>query len=112
LSRHSILDAVWGNRRGTGKNTVDAFVRLLRNAIVYDPSSKRVFAMNGRSKTSSAINPVDNKVVGTVALGGGPEFSVADGQGPGATPLTRMPFGPNCFASDLTKFMVAAFVSA
>ena len=32
--------------------------------------------------------------------------------GPGATPLTRMPFGPNCLARDLTKFMVAALVCA
>jgi DNA-binding response OmpR family regulator len=30
LSRWAILDAVWGNRRDVGENTVDAFVRLLR----------------------------------------------------------------------------------
>ena len=32
--------------------------------------------------------------------------------GPGATPFTRIPFGPSCLASDLTKFIVAAFVFA
>ena len=32
--------------------------------------------------------------------------------GPGATPLTRMPFGPSCLASDFTKFIVAALVWA
>jgi DNA-binding response OmpR family regulator len=30
LSRCAILDAVWGNRRDVGENTVEAFVRLLR----------------------------------------------------------------------------------
>jgi len=28
--------------------------------------------------------------------------------GPGATPFTRMPLGPSCFAKDFTKLMVAA----
>ncbi|HME13679.1 MAG TPA: YncE family protein [Candidatus Acidoferrum sp.] len=51
------------------------------DAIVYDPASKRVFAMNGDGDSSTAINAADNKVVGTVALGGGPEFTVADGHG-------------------------------
>ena len=32
--------------------------------------------------------------------------------GPGATPFTRMPFGPSCLASDFTKFIVAALVCA
>ena len=32
--------------------------------------------------------------------------------GPGATPLTRMPFFASCFARDFTKFMVAALVCA
>lgn len=30
LSRCAILDAVWGNRRDVGGNTVEAFIRLLR----------------------------------------------------------------------------------
>jgi len=30
LSRCAILDALWGNRRDVGENTVEAFVRLLR----------------------------------------------------------------------------------
>jgi len=51
------------------------------DAIVYDPVSKRVFAMNGDSATSTAINAADSRIVGTVTLGGGPEFTVADGQG-------------------------------
>jgi YVTN family beta-propeller protein len=51
------------------------------DAIVYDPASKRVFAMNGDGDSSTAINAADGTVAGTVALGGGPEFTVADGKG-------------------------------
>jgi DNA-binding beta-propeller fold protein YncE len=51
------------------------------DAVVYDPSSKRVFAMNGDSGTSTAIEAKDNHVIGTFDLGGGPEFTVADGNG-------------------------------
>ena len=51
------------------------------DAIVYDETTKRVFAMNGDSGSSTVINAADNKVLGTVALGGGPEFTVADGKG-------------------------------
>lgn len=51
------------------------------DAIVYDPASKRVFAMNGDGDSSTAINAADGKVVGTVELGGGPEFTIADGKG-------------------------------
>jgi YVTN family beta-propeller protein len=51
------------------------------DAIVYDPSTHRVFAMNGASSTSTVIDAVTGRVVGTIALGGGPEFAVADGLG-------------------------------
>src|SRR5712692_3657329 len=51
------------------------------DAIIYDPATKRVFAMNGDSDSSTAINAADGTVVGTVELGGGPEFPVADGKG-------------------------------
>lgn len=51
------------------------------DAIMYEPSTKQVFAMNGDSDSASVINPADGKVVGTVDLGGGPEFAVADGKG-------------------------------
>jgi DNA-binding beta-propeller fold protein YncE len=48
---------------------------------VYDPASKRVFTMNGDSKTSTVIDAPTGKVLGKIDLGGGPEFPVADGQG-------------------------------
>jgi len=51
------------------------------DAIVYDPASRRVFAMNGGSESSTAIDAASGSVAGTVALGGGPEFATADGSG-------------------------------
>jgi len=51
------------------------------DAIIFDPATKRVFAMNGGSDSTTAINASNGSVDGTIALGGGPEFSVADGKG-------------------------------
>ena len=51
------------------------------DAIIYDPATKRVFAMNGRSGDITAIDAADGKVVGTVAIGGKLEFAAADGKG-------------------------------
>jgi len=51
------------------------------DAIVFDPATNRVFAMNGGSNSVTAINASDGSVVATIELGGGPEFSVADGEG-------------------------------
>jgi len=51
------------------------------DAIIYDPATKHVFAMNGDSDSTTVINAADGKVVGTIDLGGGPEFAAADGKG-------------------------------
>jgi YVTN family beta-propeller protein len=51
------------------------------DAIIYDPATSRVFAFNGGSDSATAIQASDGKVAGTVDLGGGPEFAVADGSG-------------------------------
>src|SRR5215469_9957898 len=48
---------------------------------VYDTATKRVFTMNGDSKSSTVIDAKTGKVLSTIDLGGGPEFPVADGQG-------------------------------
>ncbi|HEU5409492.1 MAG TPA: hypothetical protein VFU57_00605 [Candidatus Acidoferrales bacterium] len=48
---------------------------------VYDPASKRVFTMNGDSKSSTVIDARTGKAIGHIDLGGQPEFPVADGQG-------------------------------
>ena len=51
------------------------------DAIVYDPASRRVFTMNGRGNNATAIDAATGTVVGTIPLGGRPEFGVADGRG-------------------------------
>ena len=56
----------------TGKNP---------DCILYDPSSKRVFAFNGRGGSATVIDAAEGKVAGTIDLGGKPEFAAADGAG-------------------------------
>ncbi len=51
------------------------------DALVYDPASQRVFTFNGHSDNSTVINARTDKVVGTIELGGRPEFAVSDGRG-------------------------------
>lgn len=51
------------------------------DAIMFDPATKHVYAMNGDSDSASIISPADGKVIGTVDLGGSPEFAVSDGKG-------------------------------
>jgi DNA-binding beta-propeller fold protein YncE len=51
------------------------------DAILYDDFSKRIFTFNGRSADATAIDASTDAVVGTVALGGKPEFAQADGKG-------------------------------
>jgi len=51
------------------------------DAIIFDPATSRVFVFNGDSNSATAIQAVDGKVAGTLDLGGGPEFAVADGSG-------------------------------
>jgi len=51
------------------------------DCIVYDPVSKRVFTFNGASGSATAIDAASGHVVGSIDLGGRPEFAVADGRG-------------------------------
>jgi hypothetical protein len=51
------------------------------DCVIYDPFSKRVFVMNGDPHSSTVIDAKSGTVVGTIDLGGGPEFAVADGIG-------------------------------
>ena len=51
------------------------------DAIIFDSATSRVFAFNGDSNSATAIDAATGKVVGTVDLGGGPEFATADGKG-------------------------------
>jgi hypothetical protein len=51
------------------------------DSIRYDAVSGRVFTFNGGSANSTAIDAKTGAVAGTIALGGKPEFAVADGKG-------------------------------
>jgi DNA-binding beta-propeller fold protein YncE len=51
------------------------------DCVIYDPFSKRVFVMDGDPHNSTVIDAKTGNVIGTIDLGGGPEFAVADGKG-------------------------------
>jgi len=51
------------------------------DGIMFDPFSKRIFAFCGHGNAASVIDVKDLKEIGTVDLGGGPEFAVPDGKG-------------------------------
>ena len=51
------------------------------DAVIFDPASKRIFAMNGDSHSSTVIDAKSGNVLKTIDLGGAPEFAVADGKG-------------------------------
>jgi DNA-binding beta-propeller fold protein YncE len=51
------------------------------DCIIYDPATERVFTFNGDSQNATAIDAKTGKVLGTIALGGDPEYAVADGKG-------------------------------
>ncbi|MFL6300815.1 MAG: YncE family protein [Terriglobales bacterium] len=51
------------------------------DAAVYEPATRRVFAFNADSNDATAIDAEAQKALGTIALGGNPEFAVADGRG-------------------------------
>jgi YVTN family beta-propeller protein len=51
------------------------------DAILFDPSAKRVYTFNAKSQDSTVVDAATGKVVGTVPLGGKPETGVTDGKG-------------------------------
>ena len=51
------------------------------DAIIFDPVSRRVFTFNGGGANATALDAATGTVVGTIVLGGKPEFAVSDGRG-------------------------------
>jgi YVTN family beta-propeller protein len=51
------------------------------DAIIYEPLTKRIYVMNGDSDDITVLDAKDGSSVGTIALGGGPEFAVSDEKG-------------------------------
>jgi YVTN family beta-propeller protein len=70
-----IFDLKTLKRTGEAKADKDA------DCVLYDPASKRVFVMNGDPNSSTVIDAESGTVVGSIALGGGPEFAVTDSKG-------------------------------
>lgn len=61
--------ATIGEVKSTGENP---------DAIIYDAYSYQIFAFNGRSKNATVLEAKTGKVVGTIELGGKPEFATTD----------------------------------
>lgn len=51
------------------------------DGILYDPASTHIFTMNGDANTASVLDAATGKRLGTIPLGGKPEFGVSDGAG-------------------------------
>ena len=51
------------------------------DGIVYEPTTKTVWAFNGRSKNVTVVDTASRSVVATIELPGKPEFPQADGKG-------------------------------
>src|SRR3989454_5003971 len=51
------------------------------DCILYEPASKHIFTMNGKSGDATVIDPATETVVATIPMGGRPEDAVADGKG-------------------------------
>jgi len=49
--------------------------------ILYEPNGHRLYVFNGRSANASVIDAKSLATIGTIALGGKPEFAVSDGRG-------------------------------
>ncbi len=65
----------------TLKATSKIKARGTPDAILYDPSSKRVITFNHGTNDGTSIDPASETVAGTIAFGGEPEAAVADGRG-------------------------------
>jgi DNA-binding beta-propeller fold protein YncE len=51
------------------------------DAIVYEPKTRRVLTFNGRSHDATVLGAESGNVLGTIPLGGKPEFAAVDGKG-------------------------------
>jgi YVTN family beta-propeller protein len=51
------------------------------DALLYEPTKKRIYAFNAHSHSASVINAETEQIVATVPLSGIPEFAATDGQG-------------------------------
>lgn len=65
----------------TLKETARVKVGARPDVIIYDPVTDRIFTFNAGSMDTTAVDASSMKVVGSIDLGGKPEFAVTDGSG-------------------------------
>ena len=51
------------------------------DAILFEPATKRVFTFNGRGMNATVIDALSGEVVGSIPMGGKPEFAACDSSG-------------------------------
>ncbi len=51
------------------------------DAVLYEPTKRRVYAFNAHSHSASVIDAETEKIIATVPLSGTPEFAATDGKG-------------------------------
>jgi DNA-binding beta-propeller fold protein YncE len=73
------------------------------DAILYDPATKRIFTFNAGSQDATAVDAAKGEVVGSIPLGGKPEFAVSDGKG---TVFVNLEDKNQLFALDPEKLAV------
>jgi YVTN family beta-propeller protein len=73
------------------------------DAILYDPATKRVFTFNAGSQDATAVDAAKGEVVGSIPLGGKPEFAASDGKG---TVFVNLEDKNSLFALDANKLTV------
>ena len=73
------------------------------DAIIYDPATKRVFTFNAGSQDATAIDAAKGEVVGSIPLGGKPEFAASDSKG---TVFVNLEDKNQLFALDSDKLTV------
>jgi len=75
LATITVFDLKTLQRLATIKADPDA------DCVVYDAASGRVLSMNGDGNSATVADARSGQVLRTIALGGAPEFAVADGKG-------------------------------
>jgi YVTN family beta-propeller protein len=74
-------NAVWVFDRHTYQMGASIAAGTNPDGIVFEPSTKTVWAFNGRSNDATVIDAESQKVVATIKLSGKPEFPTVDGKG-------------------------------
>lgn len=74
-------DTVFKFDAASGKRLASIKTGKKPDSILFDPASGKVLAFDGDGKDVSVIDPATAKVVSTIKLPNGPEYSQADGKG-------------------------------